>query len=102
MRVAESWIKRGKPLDNVFIRMWADLFALHDEYSDSFWLPVDTDDKQERLDLISERLGVEFKTRWEVFGHHDKYQGEYSEGMTLDEVRQLFKPDWFDQFGYEL
>lgn len=104
MKAAESWIKRGQVMNDDFIEIWQNLFDLHNEYKDSFWLPVDTDDKKERLQAIENRLELKFKTTWETFGHYDKYVGEYDKGMTLDEVRSFFisNSDWFEQFGYEL
>lgn len=104
MLVAQSWIQRSKPMGDDFIAIWGNLFALHDEYTDSFWLPVDTDNKKEYLKAIERRLGLEFKTNWGKYGHYDKYVGEYDRGMTLDETRQFFigNSDWFVQFGYEL
>lgn len=98
MKVAKSWIKRGKAMDHGFRDMWTNLFRLAGDY-ESFWLPVDTKDRDERLRAIGDRLGKELVTDWEpVCSTGNDYQ--YREGMTLDECRDFFRGFDFAQFGY--
>ena len=97
--IAESWIHRGLPLDKWFMDMWTNLFKLQAEY-DGMWLPVDTPDRDMRLQAISKRLCVDIKTDWTHKGvtTHDQ---QWKSGMTLDEVSEFYMTLPFEQFGYK-
>ena len=99
MAVARSWMRRGKPMDAVFCSMWENLFHLS-QY-ESYWLPVDSADREQRLALIAKRFDVPCETSWHPVGEST---GEviWREGMTLDEAREFFLGLPFEQFGYEI
>jgi hypothetical protein len=92
MRVAESWIKRGWELNHMFLAEWHNLFWLQERY-DGHWLPIDTEDRDERL--------KPFKTDWKPYKQTET-KHQYKSGMTLDDVRAHFKLMPFEQFGYNL
>lgn len=98
MEVAKSWIKRAMPLNQWFMDIWKNLFALQAEY-DGLWLPVDTPDRDDYLKQISERIGISLQTDWARKGVTGNNH-EWRDGMTLDEVRQFYKTLPFGQFGY--
>lgn len=99
--VANSWRRRGLPLDGWFFQMWVNLFSLVDAF-DGLWLPMDTPDRDDYLERISEALGVDFETDWTRAG---VFYGERScdGGLSLEEARDWFRGrDEFRQFGYAL
>lgn len=98
--VVKSWVRRGKPMVQGFKDMWTNLFALQDEFN-GMWLPVDTPDRDMRLEAISERVGHEIKTDWERKGVTGNRQ-EFESGMTCDEALSFLKQFPFEQFGYEI
>lgn len=103
MAVSSSWLKRGKELDQWYKDMWTNLMKLKEEVEDSYWLPVDTHDREERLAIIGERLGKEFTTDWMPRGvFYGAREIKASRGMNLPEARAYFlqHKDFFDQFGY--
>ena len=99
MDVAISWIHRGIPLNQWFRDLWTNLFSLQAAHK-GLWLPVDTPDRDMRLNAISERLGVELKTDWAHKGVTTHSQA-WKSGMTLDEVAEFYKTLPFEQFGYK-
>ena len=100
MDVARSWIKRGTVLDEWFRNMWVNLFALHDEFN-GLWLPVDTPDRDMRLQVISERLGIPLHTDWTPLNVSDKTRS-VTGGMSLDECREFYRTLPFDEFYPEI
>jgi hypothetical protein len=92
-------MKRGREMDHAFKETWKNLMSL--EGKDTYWLPVDTQDREERLAVISRRLGHEFKTNWTPVGVHYG-SAEYKGGMNLSDARKFFlkHKTFFDQFGY--
>lgn len=101
--VASSWIKRGKELDGMFKDMWRNLFQLKAEVEDSYWLPVDTHDREARLRIIGERLSKDLSTDWMPQGvFYGAREIKASRGMNLPQARAYFleHKNWFDQFGY--
>ena len=98
MAIAISWIHRGLPLDKWFKDMWHNLFKLQAEY-DGLWLPIDTPDRDMRLQAISGRTGADLHTDWTPRGVTTHAQ-EWKSGMTLDEVAQFYKTLPLEQFGY--
>ena len=86
-------------MDAVFCSMWENLFHLS-QY-ESYWLPVDSADREQRLALIAERFDAPCETSWQPVGEST---GEviWREGMTLDEAREFFLGLPFEQFGYEI
>lgn len=99
MRVAESWQKRGWPLGPLFFAQWWNLFHLQDQYN-GHWLPIDTEDKDERLANASEIMGVELKTDWKPHCQTEEVLGQ--DGMSLAEAKKHLKLMPFGQFGYRL
>lgn len=102
MENAKSKIKRAKPMDKDFKASWVGLFGLKEAHQDSFWLPVDTPDRDEYLDRIEERLGVELTRDWTPKGVFTAQNYAWQGGMTLDQAREFFRTLPFEQFGYEL
>lgn len=99
MEVAKSWIKRRKPMEHIFKAMWTNLFSLKEAYPDSFWLPVDSEDRETRLEAISQRLERDLVTDWKpVCATGNNF--EWREGMTLDEAKSFYERFDFSQFGY--
>jgi hypothetical protein len=98
MAIATSWIHRGMPLNQWFRDMWTNLFALQERY-EGLWLPVDTLDRDMRLQAISVALGVDIKTDWAHKGVTTHSQ-TYKSGMTLEEVAEFYKTLPLEQFGY--
>jgi hypothetical protein len=99
MDVARSWIKRGAIMDGLFMNMWKNLFALQEAYN-GLWLPVDTPDRDMRLQAISERLGVDLSTDWtpqNVTKDNFPIQG----GMSLDDCKEFYKSLPFGEFYTE-
>ena len=98
LQVFSSWVKRGREADHDFREMWTNLFRLKERFADSFWLPVDTEDREGRLQAISERLEHQFTTDWRpVCATQNSYQ--WKGGMTLDEVRGFVATLPFGPFG---
>lgn len=102
MKVVESWLKRQKPMDWSFRDSWRSLFRLKAQYEDSFWLPVDTDDRDERLAVLGARLGINLETDWMPKGVFSTDHYDWVEKMTRDQARDFLKTLPFDQFGYDL
>ncbi len=98
LEVARSWIKRRKTLDREFTEMWRNLFALS-KHPDAFWLPVDTEDRDEYLAKISERSGKVFRTGWERKGVTGN-DWPWESGPRPDEMIPFFETLPFEQFGY--
>lgn len=99
VNVAQSWIKRGKQISGWFCEMWENLFSLKAEFEDSFWLPIDTEDRDHRLALIGERLGISLDTDWTPKGVTGN-NWPYIEGMTVTEAAAYLRTLPFEQFGY--
>lgn len=62
--VAESWVRRGKPLSEL-----ADNFRLLVNELDPLnplYLPIDVDNRQDYLDKINKDLGLSLSTNWNV------------------------------------
>ena len=79
-----------------FRAMWRNLFALQEQHK-GLWLPIDTPDRDMRLQAISERLGIELTTDWTPKGvAGDDFT--YRKGMTLAEVRGFYQTLPFAQF----
>ncbi len=99
VEVWKSWRKRNKPPDNTFRQMWSALFSLKETFPDSFWLPMDTEDRDVYLDMIEERLGEPVNRDWTRKG---VYQMSYDceGGMTLEEALEFFATLPFEQFNY--
>jgi len=63
----KGWIKRGEIGDSVpnhshFNHQWKNLIAL--DALNPIYIPIDTDDRQERLDALSERIGADLGSDW--------------------------------------
>lgn len=101
IEVARSWIRRSKTLDHTFVSMWNNLFALKTSYGDSFWLPVDTPDRDAYLDAIEARIGVELNRDWTRKGVFTAQNYQWSSGMTVAEAREFLMTLPFGQFGYD-
>ena len=100
--VAKSWIKRSKTLDDTFKSMWRTLFGLKAEILDSFWLPVDVDDRDEYLKAIEKRVGLSLVNDFTPRGVFAAQNYEYSSGMTVEEATEWLKNLPFEAFGYRL
>ena len=100
--VCESWIRRSKPLDKTFKQMWSALFNLKSSIVDSYWLPVDTEDRDEYLDEIEYRLDTQLNRDWTPKGVFTAQNYEWSGGMTMDEAVDWLRQFPFEQFGYDL
>lgn len=97
MDVARSWMRRGKGMDHWFRAMWRNLFELKAGFEDSYWLPIDTTDREGYLDAARERLRAPLATDWVprgVTGNDYPYRG----GMTLLEAQEFFLTLPFGQF----
>jgi len=87
-KVAQSWIKRGWPINNLFFAEWYNLFWLHEKY-DGHWLPIDTHDREERLYEASEIIGVELTTDWKPF---EATETDFKPlGMTVEQAMKVLR-----------
>lgn len=99
--VCNSWIRRSKNLDNTFKAMWSALWNLKDRYEDSYWLPVDTPDRDEHLEAIEDRIGYILNRDWTPKGVFTAQNYEWSGGMTVDEAMHWLSQFPFENFGYD-
>lgn len=99
--VAQSWIRRSKTVDHTFRGMWQNLFSLKETVEDSFWLPVDTPDRDVYFDDIQDRLGTFLNRDWTRKGVFTGRVYEWSGGMTITQVIDWAHTMPFDEFGYE-
>lgn len=80
--VAESWIRRGKPLTELaenFRLLVNELDPLNPLY-----LPIDVDNRQDYLDNINKELGLSLETNWAI---------ENSKKMTYNLSHKDLSPD---------
>lgn len=100
MDVYYSWLRRGKTVGKWFCQLWENLFAIHDE-NESYWMPVDTPDRDEYLARISERIGVNIETDWKRRGaFKSPAVARVGQNMTETQVRAFYRSLPFEQFGY--
>lgn len=100
MDVAQSWVKREKALDREFRSMWLNLIAL--SHREHYFVPVDTEDREERLQSLSERLEKPLKTDWKPVCATGN-SNTAIKGMSYSACREFFlKTGFFEQFGYDL
>ena len=86
--VAQSWMRRGWPLDFRYTDMWRNLFSLKGD----LWLSVDSPHREEMLRHVGERLGIHLETNWEVVGHFNgDRKGQYLD-HSLDYDFSKFYP----------
>lgn len=95
--VAIGWKSRFKPLA-LLEKQWNQLKELAPRVD--YYLPVDTEDRDEWVDKVNLDLKLNLFTDWPVIGQHG---GEYFE---LDERENRQVDSWmadgfFEQFGYE-
>ena len=94
-KVAESWIKRGWAINNVFFAEWYNLFWLKEHY-DGHWLPIDTPDRDDYLQKASEIVGRELTTDWQVFKATDT---EFApKGLTVEQAMKALRVMPFDYY----
>lgn len=93
MAVARSWYRRGKAMDDFFRSIWLNLFTLSDEY-EHFWLPVDTDDRDQRIQALSDYLGVGFVVNWTPKNSYTHEPATYRGEMSLDDCRDFYRKHW--------
>jgi len=116
MDTFRSWRRRhhDKFTADFFFGMWRTLFELK-ERADSFWMPVDTVDRDERLSAIEKRLARALLHDWTPENVYSRYDGPPSRYWTSwrgpkeaavvreNEAREFFKTlPHFGQFGYVL
>ena len=92
--VADSWRRRGRKVGEDFKAMWRNLFSLQGE--DTYWLPIDTPDRDRRLEALSTRLGVDLDDDWPVHGHYEGDLG--ANGMDHAELVEFCQTLPFGQF----
>lgn len=99
-----SWRKRGRKVDERFKESWRYLFRIHDEF-EAYFVPVDSDNRDEHLARLSERVGVELETDWPRLnsrGEIEKPLGEWEGNISEDEAREFLSQFDFSPFGYDL
>ncbi len=62
-RVQFSWARRGMDLEDLK-RQWIEIHKV-----DAFFLPLDSDDRDQRLEQLSQMLGTPLKTDWQPTNH---------------------------------
>jgi len=97
-KVARSWINRGWDLGPLFFAEWWNLFHLQETYG-GHWLPIDTEDRDERLKAASAAIGVQLRTDWKPFMETTTYHRD--EG-AFNDAKMILKRMPFYQFGYVL
>lgn len=112
--VYRSWRRRHGPVGDLFLSMWRTLFELKEGVADSFWLPVDTADRDARLSMIERRLGVDLIHDWSpqnvffespcppILNWRAWRNPKAFEGLAEAEACKAFRSMPFDEFGYEL
>ncbi len=101
--IRSRW-KRGYKLDADWELFWRNLFLIAEDF-DHFWLPIDTEDRDEYLDMLSEALDFPFKTDWEprgVYTPNGREREIEDDGLTMDEALDYLSQFPFEQFGYDL
>ena len=118
LHVWRSWTRRHSKTmgdwSEFFKAQWLKLFAMKLRYKDSYWLPVDTEDRDDRLACIGRRLERRLASEWSPInvwepsimpGTQDWRYWRHPKqppGMLLKDALAFFETLPFEQFGYEL
>lgn len=87
-KVAQSWIKRGWPINHLFFAEWYNLFWLHEQYN-GHWLPIDTPDRDEYLYAAGKISGIDLKTDWKPY---EVTETDFEPlGMTLKQTMKVLR-----------
>jgi hypothetical protein len=85
------WLKRGRQQD--FLAKWKILDEIY-RTQKSFFLPIDTDDREEHLEELEKLLNVKFRTSWKPenssCGPTAPSDEDLSEVYELDVVKKFY------------
>ena len=89
-RVIVSWERRGMELDWLH-RLFAELIEKYDHQS-PYYLPIDSDTRDDYLKALNKGMGTDFKTDWPVVGSDkNSSQSEYNDIINKEYANILIK-----------